>query len=137
MLFLCLDYAIHSKVGLEGWEEVGKHSFHSYSTAPFGVFCFYVLLFHCHDCLEMRKSSKYFDLTFSYTETVINAFDDRRWWFFFFNNFAPFSKSQIITSRVGGFFFFFFSNGCKSPAHVIKDADINILVCKLIPSAQL
>ena len=33
--------------------------------------------------------------------------------------------------------FFFFSNGCKSPAHVIKDADINILVCKLIPSAQL
>lgn len=65
----------------------------------------------------------------------------RIWWqtvvVFFFNNFAPFSKSQIITSRVGGFFFFFFSNGCKSPAHVIKDADINILVCKLIPSAQL
>lgn len=30
-----------------------------------------------------------------------------------------------------------FSNGCKSSAtRVIKDADINILVCKLIPSAS-
>lgn len=58
---------------------------------------------------------------------------DRFFSFSFFNdNFTLFSKSQIIMSRVGGF-----SNGCKSPAHVIKDADINILVCRLIPSAQL
>lgn len=61
-------------------------------------------------------------------------FNDRRVFSFsFFNdNFTLFSKSQIIMSRVGGF-----SNDCKSPAHAIKDADINILVCRLMPSAQL
>lgn len=51
---------------------------------------------------------------------------------FFNDNFILLSKSQIIMSRVGGF-----SNGCKSPAQVIKDADINIWMCRLIPSAQL
>lgn len=101
------------------------------------LFCFSVLLFRCHDCSEIREHPKYFDLNFLTWRHVNHAFDDRRCVCVCLNNFAPFSKSQIIMSRVGGCFFFFFPNGCKSPAHVIKDADINILVCKLIPSAQL
>lgn len=64
MLFLYLGDAIHSKVGLGGWVEVEKHSFHSFAKAPSGVFCSSVLLFRCHDCLEIRKHPKYFDLHF-------------------------------------------------------------------------
>jgi len=49
VMFLCLDGAIHSKVGLRGWAEVGEHSSHSFSQAPSGdffafLFCFSIVM---------------------------------------------------------------------------------------------
>ena len=138
VIFLCLDGTIHSKVGLRGWAEVGENSLHSFSQAPSGVILLFCFAFPLSRLLRNKRASQIFRLTFSYMETRQPCI---RWQTVCvcvcLNNFAPFSKSQIIMSRVGGCFFFFFPNGCKSPAHVIKDADINILVCKLIPSAQL
>lgn len=97
--------------GFEGMGRSGGAFFSFFFSSTFWrFFCFSVLLFHCHDCSEIRKHPKYFDLHFLTWRHVNHAFDDRRLYVCVcvcLNNFAPFSKSQIIMSRVGGCFFFF------------------------------